>query len=169
MSINRLEKLLPPPAEPKETDGHDWSDFFKNFGVEVPQDYKYFLSVYGTGSIGRFLWVFNPFSKNNSLNQDAIEASINAYNELHKDFPEYYPREKGSFIPWGLTDNGDAIVWIVDKGEPDLWKVAIQNDTEEMTGMTMSEFLVALLEKTLMSSILPAQFLESDKSFSALS
>jgi hypothetical protein len=167
VSIDKIVKLMRPPSEPNEALGHDWTDVENLFGIHFPKHYKQFLSIYGTGSIDDFLWVFNPFSHNKFLNSDAIRAAIDAYEVLHIDFPQYNPRNKGTFIPWAGTDNGDSIVWLVDDGDPDLWQVALQHDTEELTQLTTSEFLLALLEKKLPSSILPSQFLEANKQFIA--
>jgi len=62
MALTSLRKVLPPPATPTETTGAgSWPPVEASLGIHLPGDYKEFIDVYGTGVIGDFLWVFNPF------------------------------------------------------------------------------------------------------------
>lgn len=169
MGIENIEELMPAPISPKETQGHDWEGFSKEMSSDVPALYKDFLSVYGTGVIGGFLWVINPFSSNSNLNIEKIKYFHEAYGVMKELFPEDYPRDVcGDFITWAVTDNGDSFFWLVDDGLPDAWEVGIYSKDqgeEELTGMATLEFFIALLEKRVSSSILCSDFLESDKKF----
>lgn len=61
--------------------------------IKFPDDYKEFISTYGTGSIDNFLWILNPFSKNININFfDDMKHFQWAYRELKSEFPENYPR-----------------------------------------------------------------------------
>jgi len=171
MTLSRIVELLPVPDVATENERGDCDSLSVEFGVRFPDIFIDFVSTYGTGSIGGFLWILNPFSKNPNLNLDQARYFRNAYQNLRNDFPEYYPRRSDEFLPWAFTDNGDAVVWLIDEGDPNDWCVCVQASDpaqEEMTGLNTQEFLEALLEKRLASSILPVQFLEADKQFVAL-
>ena len=175
MSIERLLELMPAPDAAYETQGHDWLSVQDALGTDLPSDYKEFLSIYGTGVVGEFLWVLNPFSSNPNLNLEKIRYFQEAYQQMKELFPEEYPRERlphtGSFLTWAVTDNGDSLFWVLDDSEPNSWCVGIHSSDqgeEELTGLTMSGFLEVLLEKKLESSILPIQFLNIDKDFAPI-
>jgi hypothetical protein len=172
MEFSEITARLPLPSFPKENSELEWGGIERDIGVELPLGYKEFVSTYGTGSIGNFLWIFNPISKNRSLNIEAIRYLQSAYEELKRDFPDDYIRptfpNTNSFLPWAITDNGDTLVWVLD-GEPaDDWTVAIMGPDqveEEVTEFSFVEFIAQLLDKNLASRILPQQFLDMDKSF----
>ncbi|PXW72727.1 SUKH superfamily protein [Loktanella sp. PT4BL] len=170
MTLSRIVELLPPPTNTSEQGRGNWGALPEEFGGRFPDTYVDFVSTYGTGSIGAFLWVLNPFSKNSSLHLDQARYFRDAYQSLQEDFPQYYPRKPNDFLPWAFTDNGDAIVWVTDDGDPNEWHVCVQSSDpaqEEMTYLNTQDFLEALLEKRLTSSILPMDFLVSEKAFEA--
>ncbi len=170
MTLARIVELLPIPTKTSEQGPGNWGALPEEFGGRFPDTYVDFVTTYGTGSIGAFLWVLNPFSKNPSLNLGQARYFRDAYQSLRADFPQYYPRKRNDFLPWAFTDNGDAIVWITDEGDPNEWHVCVQSSDpaqEEMTNLNTQAFLEALLEKRLASSILPMDFLVSEKAFEA--
>jgi len=171
MTISKILELLPVPSDAVEEKDHNWAPIYSKLGTVLPQDYIEFLSIYGSGSIGDFLWVMNPHSQNRSLNLEQMQYFRDAYRVLRSDHPLYYPRKPDDFLPWAFTDNGDVVFWLKEGAKPDQWLVGIQAadpTQEEQTDFTTSEFLEALLEKRLASSILPSQFLEADKEFTPL-
>ena len=175
MDFAEITKRLPQPSLPKDTGELDWDAVERDLGVEFPTGYKQFISTYGTGSIGEFLWIFNPSSANRSLNGEAIRYFQSSYEELKQDFPADYtrpvfPSEK-SFLPWAVTDNGDTLVWIVDSGPSDSWCVGIMGSDqveEEISELGFIEFVVHLLDRKIVSAILPEQFLQMDKAFQSV-
>jgi hypothetical protein len=50
-AIRKLTKILPPPSQPVEASG-DWDEVERTLGTALPDDYKEFISLYGTGFIG---------------------------------------------------------------------------------------------------------------------
>ncbi len=64
-----LIRLLPPPAAPDDNHG-DWQAVEAELGTPLPDDYKAFIELFGTGRnpqrrVGATsLWVLNPFSRN---------------------------------------------------------------------------------------------------------
>lgn len=175
MDFSEITKRLPQPSMPKEAEELDWDTVERDLSVELPTSYKQFISTYGTGSIGEFLWVFNPSSANHSLNGQAIRYFQSSYEILQQDFPNDYtrpvfPSEK-SFLPWAVSDNGDTLVWIVDSGPSDSWCVGIMGSDqveEEIFEFGFVEFIVQLLDRKIASSILPEQFLQLDKEFQSV-
>lgn len=175
MDFVEILKRLQLPSAPKETDQLIWDEVERDCGFEFPTGYKKFVSAFGTGSIGEFLWIFNPRSENRSLNCEAIRYFQSSYEELKQDFPADYTRPAfpslNSFLPWAVTDNGDTLVWIVDGGPADNWRVGViasNQVEEEISGLDFVEFVVHLLEKQITSDILPYQFLDMEKSFQPL-
>ena len=169
MSIERIMALMPVPEKPVEAEGHDWSRIPEKFGVKaLPTDYMTFVATFGSGSIGDFLWVMNPFSENQNLNTGMSRYLRDSYDFMKQEFPKDYRRDSGTFVPWALTDNGDSLIWISCEKDPDEWHVVIQNkdqSEEEITNLTTSEFLIAVLDKSLDSKILPSEWLALDKPF----
>ncbi|MEO0931109.1 MAG: SMI1/KNR4 family protein, partial [Pseudomonadota bacterium] len=127
MTLSRIIELLPVPPNASEQGGGDWGALPEDFGGRFPEAYVDFVSTYGTGSIGGFLWVLNPFSQNPSLSLDQARYFRDAYQSLRDDFPQYYLRNADDFLPWAFTDNGDAIVWITNEDNPNEWSVCIQS------------------------------------------
>lgn len=161
--INKLISLLPPPS-PRALDDAIWLTFESEKNLRLPNDFKELISNYGCGAIDDFLWLLNPLSKNSNLNFEKSKYFLEAYAVMRQDFLSDYPRpdypEKGSFLPWAVTDNGETIVWLVD-GEADSWRVAIHSSDqgeEEVYDFGCVEFLSKLLTKDISSNILPVQF-----------
>lgn len=159
---------MPPPSVVNDGGDIDWSNIESEVKTILPDDYKQFISVYGTGAIGGFLWVLNPHSSNENLNLDKILYFHDAYFQMKELFPEEYKRprfpEQGAFLTWAVSDNGDSLFWIVDGNDPNKWKVGIHDHDqgrEELFPMGMTEFLVFLLENNLSSNILPDDFTKS--------
>lgn len=130
MSINSLTKIMPPPVNPVDSGaGMQWPSIDK--GIEFPQDYVDFINNYGTGRIGEFLLIFNPFSGKEDLNFfeqfNMVLEDLRYLIESDSEYYNYplYPTE-GGLIPFGVTDNGDYLFWVFDsKKISNLWKVAI--------------------------------------------
>lgn len=168
MTIERIMELLAAPETTSDNGNGDWGAVQDGLGERLPDVYKDFVATYGTGSIGGFLWILNPFCSNPSLNFDQAEYFRHAYQSLKSDFPRYYVRSETEFLPWAFTDNGDAIVWLIGEGDPNEWLVCLlasDPSQDEETGLNTQAFLEVLLENKLSSSILPAQFLKAEKQF----
>ena len=105
-----------------------------------------------------------PLLSKSQLNFEQVVYFRQAYQSLKADFPQYYSRTETEFLPWAFTDNSDAIVWLIDDGDPNEWSVCIQASDpaqEEETGLNTQAFLEALLEKKLSSSIFARAVLRS--------
>ena len=166
--LARLTALAPPPARPLEATGHDWAAIEAATGLRAPEAWRSYLARYGTGAIGGFLWVLNPFSANPALNAGAIRHLRDSYAAMKADVPADHPRDPARLLPFALTDNGDSLSWLAEGPDPDAWTVLIHDKSqaeEEATGLTLLPFLLALLEGRLRSAILPEDVLRGPLAF----
>jgi hypothetical protein len=169
VGIEKIQEMMPAPLVPKQGGEHDWKTIERSIDVAFPSDFKKFVDVYGTGSISGFLWIFNPFSSNPSLNFEASEYLVSSYESMRAIFPDVYRRRPGTWLPWAISDNGDSLSWILD-GDPETWTVMIQSkeqDQEEETYLTFEPFMQKLIGNGLRSRILPDLFLAGPKVFMA--
>lgn len=178
MGLNELERILPPPESGAKVDipasPTEWPSVEVTIGISLPPDYKAFIESYGSGSIDRFLSIFNPFAKNPHLNlMDAIRTRLEGLRELQAEFEierkySIFPDMNG-LLPFGATDNGDVLYWKTT-GQPSSWPVVI-NDARspeyEEFPIGMTEFLVAILSRKVSSSIFPRAFPSSLPGFVA--
>ncbi|MBN8781338.1 SMI1/KNR4 family protein [Thiobacillus sp.] len=165
MSIEKLEKILEPPIAPVDSPVADgWSDAERKLG-KLPDDYKRFIELYGTGSIDGFVWIFNPFTSNKNLNLlDQIQIKISALSDLSETFGEalpfpLFPKPNG-LLPFGVTDNGDVLFWQV-ANNPDDWKVIINAAREpkwKKYDVDMTDLLAGLLSRQIICEVFPGDF-----------
>jgi hypothetical protein len=165
MTIDYLVNEIKPPKNPSETPAQGgWVPVEKRIGTLLPDDYKEFIELYGSGCIDKFLWVFNPFSLNENLNlerqlsiQARVLADLKLYGEVipYKTFPD-----KGGILPFGVTENGDVLFWRTE-GMPNDWSVVV-NDARAPAWnsfeLSMTQFLAELLQRKLVCSIFPNDF-----------
>jgi len=166
MISETLKQLMPPPAAPAESRSErGWEFVEAELGIELPSDYKEYISIYGTGSVDNFLWVLNPFSENKYLNLiDESKATLQAFQQLQRDFGEtipytLYPEPLGLF-PWAVTDNGDHLFWL-RKGSPSEWAIVVADSRApewEEFKVSMTEFLAGILTKRIRVDIFPDDF-----------
>lgn len=161
-----MTAVLSPPAEPRETRlGAAWDGIEKRLGTRLPSDYTAFVETYGSGSIDEFLVVLNPFASNRNINLlECGRLRSQAYAELRARFPEMYVHDvypaPGGLLPFAITDNGNVFYWKT-AGEPNTWTVVAYEGRgpqfyEFPGGMT--DFLAALLTRSIVLEVLPADF-----------
>lgn len=168
MSIEILKKILIPTNE-KYYNKNDWDKIQEKWEIKFPDDYKEIISLYGTGAINDFLWIFSPFSENKYLNltnqyteiKDSYEVMINGFPE--KNWLNFYNGETGIF-PWGSTDNGDELFWNYKRDNISIVVYESRYIKMNEYNIGMSEFLVKLLNKELYCDIFPDDFI-LDKNF----
>jgi hypothetical protein len=65
MLLDALIAVIPPPRDPYEAGSFaQWGTVRERIGEVLPEDYCQFVQHYGTGVIGGWLNVLNPFAKN---------------------------------------------------------------------------------------------------------
>jgi HEAT repeat protein len=126
--LEALVRLMPPPTQPRDPGEPDrWPQIELRLGRRLPPDYKAFIATYGSGRVGEFLNVANPFSDNPHV-RDLPDAMLKAYRDIRKfeHIPFPIHPEPGGLIPWGDTDNGDVLFWVADPpDDPDRWSIAV--------------------------------------------
>ncbi|MFL6269413.1 MAG: SMI1/KNR4 family protein [Actinomycetes bacterium] len=165
--LERLRRLLPPPAHPVEAGRPDgWAEVEAALGTGLPSDFKAFTELYGSGTIDDFLYLFNPFTQGQDGNllveRDRVLAG---YRQTRARFPERLPwppfPEPGGVLPLGRTDNGDELYWVTD-GDPDRWSVALveaRAALQEVHPVSVTGLLAALAANQLTSRVLPEDLL----------
>lgn len=147
--LQKLVQVLKRPSRPHYavTEASEWLAIMDKFGVRLPTDFQDFIGIYGTGTVGDFVLIFNPFSpdkySNLFFNMEFILSS--AYQA--KEFPlPLYP-QSGGLLPFAKTDDGDYLWWKTE-GEADNWTIVVtevRSDNYEVYPMTMTDFLVKLI------------------------
>jgi hypothetical protein len=162
MAIDALLDLINIRGLPTETpSAEEWSSF-ENRGLNLPKDFKAFLSTFGTGVLADFFYVWNPFSNVAGMNwHEEKERTIRSLRVLIAKFPDdygewkFYP-EAGGLIPFGKTGNGDILFWLAG-GAPDQWRIAISNGEPSLakSSDTLSTFLANALTQPQYCAQLP--------------
>ena len=164
MSLHKLLTILTPPANPFEVPRQEnWSTVKRQLG-DLPEDYRAFLERFGTGVVNSFIWVLNPASANRYLNLLAqVEPILGALKTLSlsgEPCPYALHPARCGLLPFGKTDNGDALFWLT-KGQPDRWTVVVnaaRDPTYEEFACSATDFLAGVLSRRLRSVIFPESF-----------
>tara|TARA_R110002167_G_scaffold342940_1_gene551806 strand:- start:2041 stop:2580 length:540 start_codon:yes stop_codon:yes gene_type:complete len=149
--LKLLTELVPPPDAPVCTDS-DWQEVEKNLGVELPGDYKDFVSIYGSGSLQSFIHIVNYSDSRLSSAEliSVIFSQLESYQEAGKceEF-KAFPAE-GGLLPFASTDDGNYLFWKTE-GKPPQWAVAAYDFTSgtivHIPGLGMVNCLLRLVQK----------------------
>jgi len=142
-----------------------WTLTQKTIGTLLPSDYKRFVRTFGTGYISDFIWVFNPFSKKDSMNLlKQINIRLDALREIQKVLPEdvlfkFFP-EHGGLLPIGATGNGDCLYWLT-QGDSDSWPVIVNESRGpdwRRFDLSLTDFLAEILQKKIICDVFPSDF-----------
>jgi hypothetical protein len=166
MSIKKLTSILTLPTAPVETGQlEEWLAIERKLEIVLPMDYKDYVSAFGTGYIGEFIWIFNPFAQKNSLNfMQQIRIRLDALKEIEQQIPTDVPfklfPEKGGLLPCGATGNGDCLFWLTE-GDPDKWPILINESRGPdwaRFDMRLTDFLTGILKREIVCNIFPPDF-----------
>lgn len=158
MTIEALIKAVPPPTAPVEAFSGPWAPLEVELGTALPEDYKDFVRVYGSGYFMEFLGIYVPRSRNPNLRLESRVQTIGDY--LVYDGEPAYPLwpSPGGLLTFGGTDNGDELFWLA-RGAPVDWKVVVWDRgllTFEVLECGLTDFLAGLAT----GEILPREFPE---------
>jgi hypothetical protein len=174
MTLSKLFQLVPPPELPVGNKGN-WLEVERALGTALPQDYKAFVSNYGSGSLDSFIRVLTPFSRNRFLNLlEQGRETLNAFQVTkreigHPSLP-LFP-DAGGLLQWGQTDNGDLLCWLAD-GDPAGWRSALlqaRGVRMEIYRESMTSLLEGLLSSRNRSALLPDDFPSDSPKFNVAS
>jgi hypothetical protein len=164
MSLSSLLTVLSPPPTPVEVPSTETWNATETQLKRLPEDYKSFLDRFGTGNVGGFIWILNPASQHRYLNLLLeIKSILTALRELRESGePCPYPLypEPGGLLPFGKSDNGDALYWLT-AGAPERWPVVVnaaRDPTYEKLECDMTDFLAGILSRRIRCSIFPEAF-----------
>jgi hypothetical protein len=163
-----LRHLVPPPTRPVDAEG-DWIACEVELGLQLPLDYKNYISTYGRGYCSAFD-IPSPFTKvrpwktaPKSPREWWVEW-VGIYDDWGKTprkipYP-VYPDVPG-LLPWAIYGDVDVLSWYT-RGAPGQWPLVYLGREEgflEIPRMGFTDFLVAALEGT---APLPASVLAPD-------
>jgi len=169
MEISRLVQISPPPQNPVETGSiKAWERIEERLGVALPEDYKEFIDLYGSGKFENSIVPFNPFAASEYLNllqSLDIHHQSNRFAQGLTSSPwsavspfDLYPALDG-LLPWGTMGNfKEGFFWQVC-GPPDQWPTIyydLKNGEYEVWKFQFSEFLVKLFLGEIQSVLMPA-------------
>jgi hypothetical protein len=124
MTIEALIKAVPPPAAPSEAFRGPWEPIEAELGTALPQDYKDFVRLYGSGYFMEFLGIDVPRSRNPNVR---LEYKVHVVCDtflIDEDTPYSLWPKPGGLLPFGATDNGDYLFWLT-RGAPKDWAVVV--------------------------------------------
>lgn len=169
MSLEALMALVPPPTEPFEAFEGPWEPVEAALGTALPQDYKDFVRVYGSGYFMQILGVHVPGSAN--LNTQ-LEHQVRVWAETFREFGDApYPvwPEPGGLMAFGGTDNGDVLSWL-QRGMPDEWVVVVWDrglQEFEILECSLTDFLAGMASGERLPEAFPDDFTPEDRTFEA--
>ena len=132
--IDTLVSKMKPPSM-RQGGEYDWS-IVENTLIKFPDDYKSIVEVYGSGSIGGFLWFLTPFTTKEHLDicirsGEILSAYLELKEEFQSDFPgdfpyKAYPHIPGLF-PFIVNAHGNILYWLIDPNKS-IWTIVVSGD-----------------------------------------
>lgn len=166
MSIETLRKILPPPLSPIESGKEEyWTEIEQKIGISLPSDYRDYITTFGTGYVGEFIWVFNPFASKPTFNLiEQIRVRLDAVRVIKQQLPSDAPfklfPEQGGLLPCGATGNGDCLFWLTE-GNPDEWPILVNESRGPdwaQFNMRLTDFLAGVIRREISCEIFPTDF-----------
>lgn len=162
-AVERLMRLVPPPQPPA---ARDWPSVAEVLGVSLPADYRDLVDAYGGGRFDGYLWVLEPGCPNENYDLVTSERERAEAFGMLWDFgepkPEFLEEDGARLVPWGATDNGEFLYWLVrPEQEPEQWAVLVneaRGEEWERYELGCAAFLVGALTGEVRSEILSSGF-----------
>lgn len=172
MIVDELIEKLELPKNPVEIGkGKSWGAITSKFGKTLPTDYMAFIDRYGSGEIGGWLTVLNPFSSNPSISLvDQFFVVLGSLNYLKEKYPDDFPYplmfEPGGLLPWGFSIDGDIYCWLTN-GMSGKWPVVVigRHSEPEKYDMPMSRFLSKCIAGEINPKSIPQEWTEQEVKF----
>lgn len=168
MTIETLLKAVPPPALPSDAFTGPWEAVEAELGTSLPQDYKDFARLYGSGYFMEFLGVCIPRSPNPNMRLESYVRSVCAgFLTLDEEWPYPWWPHPGGLIPFGSTDNGDFLFWLARGASAD-WGIVIWDrglGHFETFDCDLTDFLAGLATGEILPKEFPEDLLPCDRLF----
>ncbi|WP_030731245.1 SMI1/KNR4 family protein [Streptomyces sp. NRRL S-237] len=160
-ALARLLEIAPAPNRPRDK---DWGEVERALSVELPDDYKELIRVYGGSYWDDYLYVLEPDCPNKHY--DLLKWAKYQFEDLQglwtvEKKPAELETEGSVLIPWATTDNGECLYWLVLPGvEPNEWTVMVNevSDRWEHHPVSCTQFLASVLTGELQSNVLSSLF-----------
>jgi hypothetical protein len=159
MSIDQLQRLVPPPEVPAYVPTEsDWVQVRAELGVDFPEELRRFCAVYGMGTFRGAETTALSVGCPGYLGFVAdFRSELQRLREIRgprqsDDYPfAVFPEDRG-LLPLALDECDVWICW-VSRGRPDEWPILVRW-TWGVAGlrvfdMPLSELLVALFDRTI--------------------
>lgn len=156
MSIENLIKAVPPPDKPFEVFRGPWDVIEADLGMPLPQDYKAFARLYGSGYFMGFLGIDIPNTQNPNTRLEWQAQVVCGIFKNDDELPYPMWPAPGGLLPFGSTDDGDYLFWLTD-GRPDNWRVVVWDrgfGGFEKLDVDVTDFLAGLAT----GEVLPKEF-----------
>lgn len=167
MTIEALVQVLPPPEVPIASFSGSWGPVEAELGIRLPQDYKDFVRIFGSGYLLEFMGINVPYFWNPHMRLvSAVRAIYRSFGD-YDDFGLLLWPASGGLLPFGSTDNGDYLFWKTE-GDPDAWTVAIWSRGDvalEFLDCGLTEFLTGLVSGTNIPHCFPEDLLPCETLF----
>lgn len=139
--LAELSKLMPPPIEPVGVGSTDQrQEVERELGMQLPEDYWQFISIYGEGTIDDRFRIVNAFEK----------SSIFGFYDQYRYLTDTVP-----LLPWGYNFERGTAFWETRDVHPLSWTVYTEFDDDvQRFPEGMTTFLVKTLRGDHLSSVL---------------
>ncbi|MGW5346683.1 SMI1/KNR4 family protein [Streptomyces sp. NPDC004050] len=171
-ALTRLLEIAPAPSQPRHK---NWDEVERALAVELPDDYKELIGVYGGSNWDDYLYVLEPDCPNKHY--DLLKWTKFQFEDLEdlwkfEKKPTELKVEGSRVIPWATTDNGECLYWLVLPGlEPNDWTVMVneaRGPRWEHYSLSCTQFLASSLDGELQSNILSSLFPRATHEFRQL-
>lgn len=167
--LTTLQKLLSICGAPVERPtAQDWAPFERDH-LLVPEDYKEFLSHFGSGYVKDAIIVFNLSRPEQVAEWERVLCNERGFRA---DTPSlYYPAwplypEPGGLLPFAYVHNCDFLYWRAIGTDPNRWTVAYGSPPDmTLYSETLVGFLVRLLTEREYGSAMPEFLFDEPNEF----
>jgi hypothetical protein len=167
MSIKELTSLIKPPAKPREVPRNpNWESIENKLSTRLPHDYRDYVITYGTGILGKFVIVCNPFSKVEGFSLLPFAKQMCKIlrqlkeSEGERQVPFAIHPEHPGLLPFGGDENGNGLYWLTNS-RPDKWYCVVgeaRGKRWETFEMQMTTFLAKAFRGDVKCRIWPSKF-----------
>lgn len=168
-TILKLSKLLGVELSLRAV---DWCKVEQDIGVTLPGDYKVFVERFPSGKVLDFIRVLAPggHAKHVDLIQKGavLRDVLREIKEMGEEDCPYpvFPEATG-VLPWGVSDNGDFLLWRTQTPEWSMVIGASRESTWVEYPVSMTEFLLAIVQGDILCPVFPDDLLEGGAGFKA--
>ncbi|MET7489908.1 SMI1/KNR4 family protein [Streptomyces sp. NPDC005538] len=143
MELSRFRELLGEPSVNGDVE-RDWRALEDRAGIEFPDDYKGFVSAYGSGCLNDQLYLFHPrgVAGDDGLRLESLwEQAGYAYAELSRNAPDMYPYAADGCLPIARSSSGNHVFLSPPKAGGKDWSVVIDMGEWGELPLSFTDFL----------------------------